>query len=167
MNQVITKMPFNTHAVPRAMTMAFSAIFGDVLFNSGGLAIGTTKTQVKFANTIYFMINSVMCKATTAAVSMLGGGNTTNAKYKLYAVCITAAGVLSVVGGTEGASLALLDYPVILNDVVVLGYVLIHPTGTGNFVGGTTDLDDGTVVPNAVYIDAPNPVAGFARLLAI
>jgi hypothetical protein len=29
----------------------------------------------------------------------------------------------------------------------------VHPTGTGNFVGGTTALDDGTVVPNAEYYD--------------
>jgi hypothetical protein len=37
----------------------------------------------------------------------------------------------------------------------VFGILIVNPTGTGNFVGGTTDLDDGTVAPNAVYL---NPV---------
>ena len=30
-------------------------------------------------------------------------------------------------------------------------FVIIHPTGTGDFVGGTTPIDDATKVPNAVY----------------
>lgn len=31
--------------------------------------------------------------------------------------------------------------------------MIINPTGTGDFVGGTTALDDATVVPNAVYLN--------------
>ena len=31
--------------------------------------------------------------------------------------------------------------------------MVISPTGTGNFVGGTTPLDDATVVPNAAYVN--------------
>ena len=31
--------------------------------------------------------------------------------------------------------------------------MIINPTGTGNFVGNTTALDDVTVVPNAVYVN--------------
>jgi hypothetical protein len=34
----------------------------------------------------------------------------------------------------------------------MVGFLIIHPSGTGNFVGGTTALDDATVVPNAVYV---------------
>jgi len=40
----------------------------------------------------------------------------------------------------------------------MIGFAIINPTGTGNFVGGTTPLDDATVVPNAVYIDTPYPL---------
>lgn len=47
----------------------------------------------------------------------------------------------------------------------VFGYVIINPTGTGNFVGGTTALDDGTVVPNAVYVNTPFPfLPGYTNL---
>ena len=40
----------------------------------------------------------------------------------------------------------------------LIGFVVINPTGTGNFVGGTTPLDDATVVPNAAYV---NTTEGF------
>jgi hypothetical protein len=35
----------------------------------------------------------------------------------------------------------------------MIGFVIINPTGTGPFVGGTTALDDATVVPNAVFVN--------------
>jgi hypothetical protein len=60
--------------------------------------------------------------------------------------------------GTEGATLAAVKFPQFPNDKALIGFVIIHPTGTGNFVGGTTALDDATVVPNAVY---QNSTAGF------
>ena len=36
----------------------------------------------------------------------------------------------------------------------LIGYAIINPTGTGNFVGGTTPIDDATVVPGVLYINA-------------
>jgi hypothetical protein len=38
-----------------------------------------------------------------------------------------------------------------------LGFVIINPTGTGPFVGGTTPLGDATVVPNAAYVNTIGP----------
>jgi hypothetical protein len=40
----------------------------------------------------------------------------------------------------------------------MIGFVIVNPTGTGDFVGGTTDLDDATVAPNAVYVNTPFPI---------
>jgi hypothetical protein len=57
--------------------------------------------------------------------------------------------------GTEATLIGGVVWPTIPDGSVVLGFVILNPTGTGGFVGGTTDLDDATVVPNAVYIDTP------------
>ncbi len=52
-------------------------------------------------------------------------------------------------------------FPTVPTNEAVLGFVEINPTGSGNFVGGTTALDDGTVVPNAVYVNTiGNPMLG-------
>jgi hypothetical protein len=55
--------------------------------------------------------------------------------------------------GTAGTTLAGVVFPTTPDGEVPFGVVLINPTGTGDFVGGTTALDDGTVAPNAVYFD--------------
>ena len=48
----------------------------------------------------------------------------------------------------------------VIDGEVVIGYVIINPTGTGNFVGGTTELDDSTVVPNAVFVNTQGAAPG-------
>ena len=80
-------------------------------------------------------------------------GTVVNATFNVYAFFVTRAGVKSTVMGTAGATLSAVIQPRVPEDSVQLGFVIINPTGTGNFVGGTTALDDGTVAPNAVYVD--------------
>lgn len=124
----------------------------DQLFNTGGLAIGTSsKKAVLLANTVYALIDGALVTKTTAEIALVG--TVTNGKYNVYALTLAADGTLTVTMGTEGATLAAVVLPTVPADEVTLGYVIVHPSGTGNFVGGTTDLDDGTVVPNAVYIN--------------
>jgi hypothetical protein len=53
--------------------------------------------------------------------------------------------------------LAAVVWPATVAGKTVVSYTIINPTGTGNFVGGTTALDDGTVVPNAVYVPVVGP----------
>ena len=55
--------------------------------------------------------------------------------------------------GVEGATRAAVVFPTVPTNEAVAGFVEINPTGTGNFVGGTTVLDDATVVPNASYVN--------------
>jgi hypothetical protein len=55
--------------------------------------------------------------------------------------------------GTAGATIGAVVFPTIPANRAVVGFVIINPTGTGNFVGNTTALSDGTVVPNAVYVN--------------
>lgn len=64
-----------------------------------------------------------------------------------------AAGELTLTFGTSGATLAAFVPAPVPAGHTLVGFIIVNPTGTGNFVGGTTDLDDATVVPNAVYID--------------
>lgn len=129
----------------------------DMLLNTGGLAIGTTaNTAVKIANTIYALINDVLVKKTTAEIAI--SGTVTNAAFNVYVLSMQADGTVTATMGTEGATLGAVVFPTIPDNEVVLGFVIVNPTGTGNFVGGTTPLGDATVVPNAVYVNTPYPI---------
>lgn len=128
----------------------------DMLLNTAGLAIGTgSKAKVLIANTIYAMIDGVTAKKTTAEITL--SGTITNAKFNVYVLSMIADGTVTASMGTEGATIGAVVFPTIPADSVVLGFVIVNPTGTGNFVGGTTALDDVTVVPNAVYVNTPYP----------
>lgn len=81
-------------------------------------------------------------------------GTVTNARFNVYVYYQDSAGVRTSVMGTEGASLAAVVFPQTPVKKAIIGFTIINPTGTGNFVGGTTALDDATVVPNAVNISA-------------
>lgn len=123
----------------------------DQLLNTGGLAIGTAKAKVKITNTIYALVGGVLVKKTTADITL--SGTITADMFNVYVLTMDSAGTVTATMGTEGATLGAVVFPAVPTDSVVLGFVIVNPTGTGNFVGGTTELDDATVVPNAVYVD--------------
>lgn len=128
----------------------------DMVLNAAGLVIGSSAaTKVKIANTIYAMIDGVMVKKTSAEIAL--SGTVTNAKFNVYVLSMNAAGTVTATMGTEGATIGAVVFPTIPDDSVVIGFVIINPTGTGDFVGGTTELGDVTVVPNAVYVDTAYP----------
>ena len=68
-----------------------------------------------------------------------------------------SAGTLTSAMGTEGATLAAVVMPPLPEKKACIGFVIINPTGTGNFVGGTTPLDDATVAPGALYVNTIGP----------
>ena len=124
----------------------------DQLLNSGGLAIGSSsKKAVKIANTIYALLSGVIVKKTTAEIAL--AGTVTNAKFNVFVLSIKADGTVTATMGTEGATIGAVVFPAVPANEAVVGFVIINPTGTGNFVGATTDLDDATVAPNAVYVN--------------
>jgi hypothetical protein len=84
-------------------------------------------------------------------------GTVPNGKFNVFAFFIDADGTLSTAMGTEGSTLKQVKFPVIPEGKACIGFVIINPTGTGNFVGGTTALDDATVQPNAVFVDTVGP----------
>lgn len=122
---------------------------------SAGLAIATTKTKVKFTGTLRYFCGGVLCaKAATDNFWTLSG-TVTNAYFNVFLLGIDASGTAVAQAGTQATTLAGVVFPTPASTTTVLGFVIVNPTGTGNFVGGTTDLDDGTVVPNAVYVNCP------------
>lgn len=79
-------------------------------------------------------------------------GTVTNAKFNVYVFFVDSAGTLTSAMGTEGATLAAVTWPAFPAGKTCVGFTVINPTGTGNFVGGTSAIDDATIVPNAVHV---------------
>jgi hypothetical protein len=79
-------------------------------------------------------------------------GTVVNLKFNVFAHFVDSAGGLTTVMGVEGATAAAVVFPIRPLGKILIGYTTINVTGTGNFVGGTTALDDATVIPNAVHV---------------
>lgn len=123
------------------------------LLTTGGLVItaGSSATA-KFVNTIYFMIDGQAYLKTTANCAALAG-TVTNAMFNVYVFSVNASGTLATQMGTEAATLGAVVFPSVADGYVAIGFVIVNPTGTGTFVGGTDHLDDDASTPNAVYIN--------------
>lgn len=127
----------------------------DLIFSSAGLAIGTTVQKVKTATAFRFFADGVYgLKAITDDAFTLAG-TVVNATFNVFVFYILSDGTLATLMGTAGATRGAVVFPTTPAGAAVIGFVEINPTGTGNFVGGTTGLADGTVVPNAVYVNTP------------
>lgn len=142
----------------------FSALFDKLqralsaqVLNSAGLTIGSSsKAKVKIANTTYAYIEGTLVAKTTAEITL--AGTVTNAKFNVYVLSINSAGTVSAAMGTEAATLGGVTFPTLPDGSAMIGFAIVNPTGTGNFVGGTTELDDATVVPNAAYVNVTAPM---------
>lgn len=127
------------------------------IFNSGALAIkGAGNVLAKTATLIYGMIEGTLFTKAAADMAALSGTVTADL-FNVYVFTVTSGGTLATRMGVEGAALINVVFPAIPEDEVVIGFVKINPTGTGNFVGGTDDLDDATIVPEAVYVNTVFP----------
>lgn len=135
----------------------------NTLLNTGGLAIKAGSSALaKTVNTIYFMIDGQVYSKAAADMAALSG-TASNARFNVFVFSVNSAGTLATQMGTEATTLGGVTFPTIADGNIPIGFVIVNPTGTGNFVGGTTALDDGTVVPNAVYV---NTVQAFLPTLA-
>jgi hypothetical protein len=125
---------------------------------SPGLAIkAALSVTVKAGSAFYYSVKGKLgTKAANTDMAALSG-TVTNAKFNVFAFFVDDGGTLTSAMGTEGATLAAVVFPPIPENKACIGFVIINPTGTGNFVGGTTTLDDATVVPNAAYVNDVGP----------
>lgn len=129
------------------------------ILNTGGLAIKAGGSAiVKTVNTIKFLISGNLYSKAAGDMAALSG-TVVNGTFNAFYFFVSTAGTVTTVMGTAGATLADVVPPLASFDgsKACIGWVIINPTGTGNFVGGTTVLDDATVVPNAAYVDITNP----------
>jgi hypothetical protein len=132
--------------------------FSSQCFSSAGLAIKTAGSAiVKAGSAFYGIANGVLVNKASSTDMAALSGTVTAAKFNVFVFYIDSAGTLSSAMGTEGATLGAVVFPALPQKTAVIGFVVINPTGTGNFVGGTTALDDATVVPNAVYVNVDGP----------
>lgn len=145
----------------------FQRAFLNRLFNTGGLAIKAGGSALaKTVNTIKYCVDGNPASKAAADCAALSG-SVTNAKFNVFVFCVNAAGSFSTLMGTEGTTLADVVFPTIATTLTVIGFVIINPTGTGAFVGGTTPLDDATVVPNAVYVDTVGVAPSLPAMVAL
>lgn len=119
----------------------------------GGSASAIVQTNAVWSG----LVNGLLVQKASATDCAALVGTVTNAKFNVFAHFIDSGGTLTSQMGTEGATLAAVVFPTIPINKTCIGYVVINPTGTGNFVGGTTALDDATVVPNAVFVNTLGP----------
>lgn len=153
----ITTSPVLSDAGLRAALLKLQTALASMALNSGAIAIGTTTTKVRTAAAIRFLIEGVYANKAITDDAFTLSGSVTNAMFNVFVLTLNAAGTCTARMGTESATRAGVVFPTIPTTEVVIGYVEINPTGSGPFVGGTTALADGTVVPNAVYVNTPFP----------
>ncbi len=128
--------------------------------NTAGLAIKTGGSAIvkSGAAVCYLLANGVLQKITAATDMPALVGTVTNAYFNVFCFFIDSAGTVTAAAGTQATTLAGVKFPQFPLNKALVGFIIVNPTGTGDFVGGTTALDDGAVVPNVVYI---NPITGF------
>lgn len=80
-------------------------------------------------------------------------GTVSNGEFGIFLWTGDDSGTISQATLTTGATIGAVAFPTVPADEAIIGLLIINPTGTGDFVGGTTDLDDATVTPGAVFID--------------
>ena len=126
--------------------------------SSAGLA--TNGALVRASTAFHAMLSDgkvgrIIAKAANTDTAI--AGTVVNATHNVYAIFIDKAGTMTSAMGVAGATLAAVTFPPVPTGKACVGYVHVNPTGTGNFVGGTTTLNDVTVVPNAVYVNITGP----------
>lgn len=128
------------------------------LLSTGGLVIKAGSSAIVKAGTAFTAIANSKLLVKTANTDMAAlAGTVTNAAFNVFCFFVDNAGTLTTKMGTEAATLAAVKFPDFDPGLACIGFIVVNPTGTGDFVGGTTALDDGTVVPNVSYVNTPYP----------
>ena len=128
--------------------------FQSCALNGAGLVIkaGSSALAKTGASVFHYIAEGVKGRISAGTDMPALVGTVTNAMFNVFVFSVDKAGTLSVQMGVEGATEAAIKWPKLDQRKAVVGFLVINPTGTGNFVGGTTALDDATVAPNTAYI---------------
>lgn len=144
-------------SVRKALLTLFNALADRAssrMVSTAGLVIkaGASALVKTGAAACHLLVDGKLAAIAAATDMPALSGTVTNAKFNVYVYFQDAAATRTTVMGTEGATLAAVVFPQTPQKKTMIGFTIINPTGTGNFVGGTTAIDDATVVPNAVHV---------------
>lgn len=126
-----------------------------VCLQTGGaiVIVGAANTAAKTGAAItYYVANGVLRTIAGGTTLAAYSGTVVNTQFGIFCWFADSGGTVTSAFGGSFATLALAQWPQFPIGKAMLGFSIINPTGTGNFVGGTTQLDDATVVPNAIYV---------------
>lgn len=133
---------------PLANRITTQTIATSALRIKGGSASAIVQTNAAY----YALIDGkLVTKASATDIAL--SGTVANATFNVWAFTINIAGTITATQGGAATTLAAVKFPAIPEASACMGFVIINPTGTGTFTGGTTALDDATVAPNAVFIN--------------
>lgn len=137
-----------------------NALATQPLRTAGLLCTATAGKKVpKIGSAAYYgsVKGRIVTIAASADMPALSGTVAADA-FNVYCFFIDSASTVTSVMGTAGASIGLVKFPAFPVDKALVGFIIVNPTGTGDFVGNTSDLEDATIVPNTVYV---SPVGAF------
>ena len=161
-SRFLTQVPDNL--LRRALDPLFRALgrsVATVAVRGAGLEIAAALSplaQIGASSTFVATVDGRLLTVAAGVDMPALSGSVANAAFNVFCFFTTAAGTRSTVMGTAGSALNQVRFPDFAPSSALIGFVIVNPTGTGPFVGGTTALDDATVVPNAVYV---SPVGAF------
>jgi hypothetical protein len=133
-------------------------------FNSsnGGIAIGSTASKVKTANSVDYTIDGkYYTKAGTDDFWTLSGSVIPVSSFCKFALCIDAAGAASAVQGVVASTSAAALVPDPTANTCCLGYVEVATNGSTTFDPGTTLLSAAGITDVYVNIATVVSLDGF------
>lgn len=148
----------SANAAPRGLLVTLAALVNQKaasLWKSGDLRIagGSGSALAEIELVIYGMAKGVIFTKAAGQDMPALVGTVDNAEFGIFIWTINSGGTIQQLTLATAATLAAIVLPEIPEDEAIIGALLINPTGTGDFVGGTTDIDDATVTPGAVFFN--------------
>jgi hypothetical protein len=110
------------------------------VIKAGGSALAKTGATIT-----HYMIKGKSGQIAASTDLPAFAGTVTADMFNVFVYTVNSAGTTALTMGTEAATEAAVKWPKINPEHAILAFIKVNPTGTGNFVGGTTALDSATV----------------------
>lgn len=113
-----------------------------VIKAAGGLLVKTG------ANVCHYVVKGKNGQIATATDMAALSGTVANGAYNIFVFTVNSAGTLAATMGTAGATEAAVKWPKLNSEHAILGFIKIHVTGTGDFIGNHATsgvLDSATI----------------------
>lgn len=146
----------NDHKEKYNLYLLFQALFEQLRSQSNSSAglTGTAVTTPSTGGSVYHYVAQGIKRRIAASTAMPAlVGTVSNGAFNVFVFSVDSAGTTYSQMGVESATEAGIKWPNLAPGRAVIGYIVVNPTGTGDFIGGTTTLNNATVVPNTVFIN--------------